>query len=260
MESLPRRALATFKLTVPLMVSYFILFYLVMKERIRICWAISVFQLYTSPVLLRELIGSARPGSITVRLCRPLTGFIKPTEILFEMFEIVRLMCVFLIFDVLNFEKTHHGSEDCGRSEDKSNSDIVGSGVRLSMYLLFLTVFASLFIGSFHSGPSGTKELGIATLISRYKRSHRDLLVRRILTKLRSHIPNDQPPKGRRCRLDADGWVRHYRHDQYPLRYPVSDPFVQGCARVAVLRLARHCRAGQCLGSSPIHRHTLCYV
>jgi len=37
------------------------------------------------------------------------------------------------------------------------------------MYLLFLVVFASLFIGSFHNGPSGTKELGIATLISMSK-------------------------------------------------------------------------------------------
>jgi hypothetical protein len=260
MESLPRRALATFKLTVPLMVPYYILLALATKERIRLSWALSVYQLFTSPLFLRELIGSARPGSITVLLCRPLTEFIKPTEVLFEMFEVIRLWWVLLIFDVLNFEKTYHCSEDCGRSEDKSNSDIVGSGVRLSMYLLFLTVFASLFTGSFHSGPSGTKELGIATLISRYKRPHRDLLVRRILTKLRSHIPNDQPPKGRRCRLDADGYVRHYRDDRYPLRYPVSDPFVQGCARVAVLRLARHCRAGHCLGSSPIHRHTLCYV
>ena len=138
MESLPRRALATFKLTVPLMVPYYILLALATKERIRLSWALSVYQLFTSPLFLRELIGSARPGSITVRLCRPLTEFIKPTEVLFEMFEVIRLWWVLLIFDVLNFEETYHCSEDCGRSEDKSNSDIVGSGVRLSMYLLLL--------------------------------------------------------------------------------------------------------------------------
>lgn len=55
---------------------------------------------------------------------------------------------------------------ECKGLQDHPNPDIVGSGVRLSMYILLLTVFVSLFIGSFHSGPSGTKELGIATLIS----------------------------------------------------------------------------------------------
>jgi hypothetical protein len=60
----------------------------------------------------------------------------------------------------------NNGMRYCNGSEQALNPDIVGMGVRLSTYILLFSVFASLFTGSFHSGPSGTKELGIVTLIS----------------------------------------------------------------------------------------------
>ena len=47
------------------------------------------------------------------------------------------------------------------------NADIVGSGVRWSIYVLLLFVFLSLFLASFHEQPSGTKELGCTVLISK---------------------------------------------------------------------------------------------
>jgi hypothetical protein len=82
----------------------------------------------------------------------------------FEIFRLVPAVCFF----PFRYIFVDHSSKDCEALEDTSNPDIVGSGVRLSMYILFFAVFASLFIGSFHGGPSGTKELGVATLISTY--------------------------------------------------------------------------------------------
>ena len=46
------------------------------------------------------------------------------------------------------------------------NADIVGSGVRWSIYLVVLFVFVSLSMASLHKQQSGTKELGCAVLIS----------------------------------------------------------------------------------------------
>ena len=48
------------------------------------------------------------------------------------------------------------------------NPDIVGSGVRCSMYILLLFVFASLLVATFHRQQSGTKELGCFVLISKH--------------------------------------------------------------------------------------------
>lgn len=47
------------------------------------------------------------------------------------------------------------------------NPDICGIGVRTSTYVLLGTTVLSLICGSFHTGESGTKELGIAGLISK---------------------------------------------------------------------------------------------
>jgi hypothetical protein len=46
------------------------------------------------------------------------------------------------------------------------NPDIVGLGVRYSIYALMFCLFISLFVASFHWQQSGTKELGCMVLIS----------------------------------------------------------------------------------------------
>ena len=57
-------------------------------------------------------------------------------------------------------------SADC--YERLPNPDIVGSGVRCSIYLSLLFVFVSLFVATFHTQQSGTKELGCTVLISEH--------------------------------------------------------------------------------------------
>jgi hypothetical protein len=130
----------------------------------------------SAPMVLQELLRSR--GFLCVR--------VRTLNLAFVMLLILPVYC--MVF---------HGLQGCKASEYVSNPDIVGSGVRLSMYLLFLVVFASLFIGSFHSGPSGTKELGIAILISmsRFAEITKMILFDSILTDRRSGVPNNQPPK-----------------------------------------------------------------
>ena len=57
-------------------------------------------------------------------------------------------------------------SADCNNK--LPNPDIVGSGVRCSIYLSLLFVFVSLFVATFHTQQSGTKELGCTVLISEH--------------------------------------------------------------------------------------------
>jgi hypothetical protein len=128
-------------------------------------WVLSMGRLLHSPVFLTELLQGAGPGSVRVRMSH--THLFGPGKSYFELFELLRLYQCFCV-GFLGYQALYHSAEDCEGLQDKSNPDIVGSGVRVSMYILFLAVFASLFIGSFHSGPSGTKELGMATLISMY--------------------------------------------------------------------------------------------
>jgi hypothetical protein len=96
---------------------------------------------------------------------------IEPKMFLFEFSDILRIYLT-SVTAIDNLLKANHysdsGSQQCETTEGLSDPDIVGSGVRLSTYALMLTTFVSLFIGSFHSGPSGTKELGMAILISTY--------------------------------------------------------------------------------------------
>lgn len=49
------------------------------------------------------------------------------------------------------------------------NFDIVGPGVRLSTYVLLIFTVLSLTTGSLHTGTLGTKELGIFTLLSKWR-------------------------------------------------------------------------------------------
>lgn len=49
--------------------------------------------------------------------------------------------------------------------------DIAGPGVRLSTYVLLAATNLSLTLGTFHAGTTGTKELGICTLLSRSQAS-----------------------------------------------------------------------------------------
>jgi hypothetical protein len=53
---------------------------------------------------------------------------------------------------------------DCYKTSP--NPDIVGLGVRYSIYALLFCLLISLFVASFHRQQSGTKELGCMVLIS----------------------------------------------------------------------------------------------
>jgi hypothetical protein len=59
---------------------------------------------------------------------------------------------------------------------EKSNLDfdIVGPGVRLSTYVLLIFTVLSLTVGSLYARTLGTKELGICTLLSKWKGCHKD--------------------------------------------------------------------------------------
>jgi hypothetical protein len=147
----------------------------------------------SAPMVLQELLRSR--GFLCVRVRTLNLALIEPSSFFFGAPEVARPFVMLLILPV--YCMVFHGLQGCKASEYVSNPDIVGSGVRLSMYLLFLVVFASLFIGSFHSGPSGTKELGIAILISmsRFAEITKMILFDSILTDRRSGVPNNQPPK-----------------------------------------------------------------
>jgi hypothetical protein len=128
-------------------------------------WMLSLLRLVSFPMFLHELIRGAGSSPFAIWMDR-LTHLFESGGYLFDVFEFVRLIQATFLFPLAFIGGL--SSKKCEGLEDMSNPDIVGAGVRLSMYILFFAVFASLFIGSFHSGPSGTKELGVATLISTY--------------------------------------------------------------------------------------------
>lgn len=57
-------------------------------------------------------------------------------------------------------------STDCYKN--RPNPDIVGFGVRYSIYILLLFVFVSLYTASFYRQQSGTKELGCTIVLSKH--------------------------------------------------------------------------------------------
>ena len=255
----PRRMftiLATPALMLPFMVPLSIILLLAWLSKTCVGWCVFFIRLSTSIVFLHELLSSAGLSSVTVR-SRQLIRLIKPEQLYLNIYIIFWLYQALLIVGFLCLEDKNQ-LDSCKGFESSANPDIVGSGVRLSMYFLFFTVFASLFVGSFHSGPSGTKELGIATLISTYRSAGTiSTLCHRILIGRRSHILSNQPPEGQNRRPDADRCDRRHGHNRHPLCYTVSDSFVQGRPCVALVCSACHRRTGSCLGSSPLHRHTI---
>jgi hypothetical protein len=135
-------------------------------SRVHFLWVLSTLRLSSSLVFLQELYRSS--GSDAARK-RSSSSLLEPAEFCFGAFNGVRFFMVFAMSRRIYGSFVLRDLEgNCkGWGEDTaSNPDIVGSGVRLSVYLLFFAVFASLFLGSFHTGTSGTKELGVATLIS----------------------------------------------------------------------------------------------
>ena len=252
----PRRFTTTFALTLPFMVPLSIILLLAGWSKICVGWCYFFIRLSTSIVFLHELLRSAGLSSVTVR-SRQLIHLIKPEQLYLNMYIIFWLYLAISMAVFVQHEDEHQ-LDNCKGFESSANPDIVGSGVRLSMYFLFFTVFASLFVGSFHSGPSGTKELGIATLISTYRSAGTiSTLCHRILIECRSHILSNQPPEGQNRRLDADRCDRCHGHDRHALCHTICDSFVQGRPRVALVCSACYRRTGSCLGSSPLHRHTI---
>lgn len=76
-------------------------------------------------------------------------------------------VAIVLLLNALMFGERELFSEftECGKLTP--NPEIVGSGVRCSMYILLLFVFVSLLVASFHRQQSGTKELGCSVLMSK---------------------------------------------------------------------------------------------
>jgi hypothetical protein len=252
----PRRFTTTLALTLPFMVPISIILLLAGLSNICVGWWAFFFRLSTSIVFLHELLRSAGLSSVTVR-SRQLIRLIKPEQLYLNIYIIFWLYQALLIVGFSYLEDKNQ-LDGCKGSESSANPDIVGSGVRLSMYILFFTVFASLFVGSFHGGLSGTKELGIAILISTYRSVGTiSTLCHRILIERRSHILSNQPPEGQNRRLDADRCDRCHGHDRHALCHTICDSFVQGRPRVALVCSACYRRTGSCLGSSPLHRHTI---
>lgn len=62
-----------------------------------------------------------------------------------------------------------YSSPEMNCEKQEIDLDIAGPGVRLSTYVLLACTTLSLLMGSFHAGETGTKELGICTLLSMYK-------------------------------------------------------------------------------------------
>lgn len=218
------RLLATLSTTFPFLVIVSSFLLLDFFEIVDISVKSFYFHLWSSPVFLQELLRSRGSECIQIRTHR--LRLLKPTKFFFGFPELVRLVlglsCFITLFD--------SGSRDCEGSEDKSNPDVVGTGVRVSMYILFLVVFLSLFAGSFHSGPSGTKELGTAILISTSRLAETTNKVwsagDSILIRYRSHIANDQPSESQIGGLDTDRYDHRLGHDRHALRCVVSDPFI----------------------------------
>jgi hypothetical protein len=71
------------------------------------------------------------------------------------------------IFELLMVPPSKREGFNSGCFQDPPNADIVGLGVRYSIYILLSCLFISLFVASFHRQQSGTKELGCMILISK---------------------------------------------------------------------------------------------
>ena len=185
----------TVALLLPFYAVFLIIFLSSYVSKVCVGWILFFSRLSTSIVFLHELLRSAGLSSVTVR-SRQLIHLIKPEQLYLNMYIIFWLYLAISMAVFVQHEDEHQ-LDNCKGFESSANPDIVGSGVRLSMYFLFFTVFASLFVGSFHNGPSGTKELGIATLISTYRSAGTiSTLCHRILIECRSHILSNQPPEG----------------------------------------------------------------
>ena len=247
----------TVALLLPFYAVFLIIFLSSYVSKVCVGWILFFSRLSTSIVFLHELLRSAGLSSVTVR-SRQLMRLVKPDQLDLDIiYNFLGLCRALFIVGLLCLEDKKE-LDGCKGFKSSANPDIVGSGVRLSMYILFFTVFASLFVGSFHSGPSGTKELGIATLISTYRSAGTiSTLCHRILIECRSHILSNQPPEGQNRRLDADRCDRCHGHDRHALCHTICDSFVQGRPRVALVCSACYRRTGSCLGSSPLHRHTI---
>jgi hypothetical protein len=120
---------------------------------------------------------------------------------------------------------------DCYKSAP--NPDIVGSGVRCSIYLLLLFVTISLFIASFHTRQSGTKELGCMVLISKYSSMLEH--VAHELTLNRSLCDELELGYGQAKQLYSYRFPGCCAHDRYTVCRAVCDFVVKGCSSISML-------------------------
>lgn len=128
-------------------------------------WPHNIWRVLSAPLFFCEML----PSTGLVAKTNKMLLFLGPEDVSFGFYEVNR-WCMGLYYLALSpLLRPVRIPDYYKHSEKQPNPDIVGTGVRVSMYIILLTTFASLFVGTFHSDPSGTKELGIATLISMCK-------------------------------------------------------------------------------------------
>lgn len=134
--------------------------------------------------------------------------------------------------------------------KDKPNPDIVGSGVRCIIYILLLFVFLSLFVASFHTKQSGTKELGCTTLISKplpwLKCTIRELILHR---SLRDELEL-RDGYGQAEQLHPNRLSGRCAYDRRTVCCVVCHSLVKRCASISMVCWFHAPRPKFCLGSS----------
>jgi hypothetical protein len=129
--------------------------------------SLCMIEVLPSHGLRLRLPGILRKGVIGLKGCddRTLRGL--PSFIELFRFGSTSTGLIWAIWPLLTQEPSptsRYLTADC--YEIPPNPDIVGLGVRCSIYTLLFCLFISLIVASFHRQQSGTKELGCMVLIS----------------------------------------------------------------------------------------------
>jgi hypothetical protein len=116
--------------------------------------------------------------------------------------------------------------------------DIAGPGVRLSTYLLLAITNMSLTMGSFHGGITGTKELGICTLLSRFSfsQAYGKSITLTISRPLRNGI---QPLEAEEELSFTYGDIPYHRSHGCPDCQPCRNSFLKRRSSIKVVRPAQ---------------------
>jgi hypothetical protein len=161
---------------------------------------------------------------------------------------IFRLLSVLiaLIFNAWVLGELELEPERTGCTKSTPNPDIVGSGVRCSMYILLLFVFMSLLVATFHRQGSGTKELGSSVLISK----HLLMAERRLLelTIYRSLCDEHELSYGQTEQFYSYGLPSSRANDRHAMCCVVCHSIIKRCTIISILRRVYPSWSDFCLG------------